>query len=272
MAPGFGRSPGLNWLSSVRDLACDYARFLRENGFERVDVLGFSLGGWLAAEMAVNSPGQFARMMLVAPMGIKPSEGEILDLFLRSAPEYLRAGICQPASCAEYLKLYGNQPTQPQLEQWEEARAQVYSMAGYDESDYYGGRAFALVLGVADVDASAEATRRAIVHRVIRATLGAAATLFGGDVSAYRYGEADVALVAPLTDDAARADRLAALLRARLDELLHGMTTSVRAFAGARWVIRVGEATWSDEVVTSGGLLRAAQDALEHDDPLTRAA
>ncbi|HUY19232.1 MAG TPA: alpha/beta fold hydrolase [Candidatus Binataceae bacterium] len=129
MAPGFGRSPGLDWLSSLRDLACLYGRFLRDNGFDRVDVLGFSLGGWLAAEMAVNWPGQFARMMLVAPMGIKPSEGEILDLFMRSAPEYLRAGICQPASCAEYLKLYGRQPTQPQLEQWEEARAQVARLA-----------------------------------------------------------------------------------------------------------------------------------------------
>ncbi len=129
MAPGFGRSPGLDWLSSVRDLACFYGRLLREAGLDRVDVLGFSFGGWVAAEMAVNSPEQFARMMLVAPAGIKPPEGEILDLFLRSAPEYLRAGIYQPASCAEYLKLYGNPPAQPQIEQWEEARAQVARLA-----------------------------------------------------------------------------------------------------------------------------------------------
>ncbi len=39
-----------------------------------------------------------------------------------------------------------------------------------------GGRAFALVLGVADVDAPTEATRRAMVHRAIRATLGGSAT------------------------------------------------------------------------------------------------
>lgn len=129
LAPGFGRSPGLDWLSSVRDLACFYGRLLRDLGLDRVDVLGFSFGGWVAAEMAVNSPGQFARMMLVAPMGIRPLEGEILDLFLRSAPEYLSAGIYQRASCAEYLKLYGNQPTQPQIEQWEEARAQVARLA-----------------------------------------------------------------------------------------------------------------------------------------------
>ncbi|HEY3125455.1 MAG TPA: hypothetical protein VGK07_00245, partial [Candidatus Limnocylindria bacterium] len=52
-----------------------------------------------------------------------------------------------------------------------------------------GGRAFTLILGVADVDASSEATRRAIVHRCIRATLGGASGLFGGDASAFRYGD-----------------------------------------------------------------------------------
>lgn len=135
-----------------------------------------------------------------------------------------------------------------------------------------GGRSFALVLGVADVDASAEPTRRAIVHRTIRATLGAGSTMFGGDASAFRYGDAGVAIVAPLVSDVGRGARLAALLRARLDELLRGMTTSVRAFSGARWQVRVGEATWTDEIATSAALLRLAQEALERDGPLASAA
>ena len=128
-----------------------------------------------------------------------------------------------------------------------------------------GGRAFALVLGVADVDAKAEATRRAMVHRVIRATLGGSTTLFGGDVSAFRYGEAGVALIAPILADAARGAHLAALVRARMDELLRAMSANVRAFAGVRWQVRSGEATWSMEIATSGALLRIAQDALATD-------
>ncbi len=128
------------------------------------------------------------------------------------------------------------------------------------------------MLGVADVDASAEPTRRAIVHRTIRATLGAGSTMFGGDASAFRYGDAGVAIVAPLVSDVGRGARLAALLRARLDELLRGMTTSVRAFSGARWQVRVGEATWTDEIATSAALLRLAQEALERDGPLASAA
>lgn len=134
-----------------------------------------------------------------------------------------------------------------------------------------GGRAFALVLGVVDVDAPSEATRRAMVHRAIRATLGGASTIFGGDTSAYRYGNEGVALVAPILGDAARCALLTTLVRARLDELLGAMTATVRAFRGARWRVRAGGATWSREIATSAALLRIAQDALTDDD-LRRAA
>lgn len=135
-----------------------------------------------------------------------------------------------------------------------------------------GGRAFALVLGVVDLDAPAEATRRAMLHRTIRATLGGSSTIFGGDTSSFRYGDAGVAIVAPILGDAARGARLAALLRARMDELLRAMTATVRAFAGGRWNVRVGEATWTPSVAASGALLRMAQDALAADDPLRAAA
>jgi hypothetical protein len=135
-----------------------------------------------------------------------------------------------------------------------------------------GGRAFTLVLGVADVDAAAEATRRAIVHRWIRATLGGASTLFGGDVNAFRYGDSGVALVAPIIGDENRGARVATLLHSRIDELLRTMTVSVRAFTGARWRVRVGQATWSPDLVTSGAVLRIAQEALARDDAARRPA
>lgn len=135
-----------------------------------------------------------------------------------------------------------------------------------------GGRAFSLVLGVADVDTSSEATRRAIVHRAIRSTLGGASTLYGGDASAFRYGDCGVAIVAPIVGDEGRGARIATLLRARLDELLRTMTVSVRAFTGARWQVRVGQATWSPDLVTTGAVLRIAQDALARDSSERRPA
>jgi GGDEF domain-containing protein len=135
-----------------------------------------------------------------------------------------------------------------------------------------GGPSFAVVLAQLDVDGVGEATRRAMVHRAIRATLGATATLFGGDVSAYRYGDSGVAAVAPAGRDAARAERLCTLVRARLDELMRTMTGTVRAFGSARWHVRAGAATWSDEVATTTLLLRRAEQALTTDGERSDAA
>jgi GGDEF domain-containing protein len=128
-----------------------------------------------------------------------------------------------------------------------------------------GGPAFTVVLAQLDVDGVGEATRRAMVHRAIRATLGATATLFGGDVSAYRYGDSGVAAVAPDGRDAARGERLGTLVRARLDELMRTMTSTVRAFGNARWNVRAGAATWSEDVGTTTLLLRRAEQALSLD-------
>ena len=104
-----------------------------------------------------------------------------------------------------------------------------------------------------------------MVHRAIRATLGATATLFGGDVTAYRYGDSGVAAVAPSGRDPARGERLRTLVRARLDELMRTMTSTVRAFGGARWNVRAGTATWSEDVATTTVLLRQAETALAAD-------
>lgn len=128
-----------------------------------------------------------------------------------------------------------------------------------------GGRAFVVVLGAVDLEHPSIAHQRAMVHRTIRATLGAAATLFGSDVDAYRYGETGVALLAPVAGDPDRAQRLAVLLRSQLDELIRTMGTTVRAFGGARWQVRIGSVTWRLEHVTTAALLRIAQDELAMD-------
>jgi GGDEF domain-containing protein len=128
-----------------------------------------------------------------------------------------------------------------------------------------GGPTFAIVLAQVDLDAVGEATKRAMLHRAIRATLGGSATLFGGDTSTYRYGESGIAVIAPTGRDAGRADRLRTLVRARLDELLRTMTATVRVFSGARWQVRAGVATWSEDVGTTTALLRRAEIALSED-------
>ena len=127
--PGFGPLPRADWISSVRDLAGFYSRMLREMDLDQVDVIGFSLGGWIAAEMAAADSRQFRRMALVAPMGLRPPEGEIMDMFVVTARTYLNASVLDSASVPEFASLYGGEETPGQFEAWEDARAESARLA-----------------------------------------------------------------------------------------------------------------------------------------------
>ncbi len=127
--PGFGALPRADWISGVRDLAGFYARMLREMCLGPVDVIGFSLGGWIAAEMAAADAGQFRRMALVAPTGVRPPDGEILDLFIVTARAYLDASVHDAAATPEFAALYGGEETTDQFEAWEDARAESARLA-----------------------------------------------------------------------------------------------------------------------------------------------
>ena len=126
--PGFGQLPRADWVMSVRDLAGFYSRMLRETSLGPVDVIGFSLGGWIAAEMAAADAGLFRRMALIAPTGIKPPEGEILDLFIVTGRAYLDASVHDAAGTPEFASLYGEE-TPEQFEAWEDARAESARLA-----------------------------------------------------------------------------------------------------------------------------------------------
>jgi len=128
--PGCGQSERLDWVMNMRDLACWYLDALDELGLGQVPVIGGSLGGWLAAEMATMCPQQFKRLVLVGAMGVRPPVGEIFDMFLVVSREYLRLSFADPASTAEYQQLYGVDPTPEQTETWELAR-ELASLVGW---------------------------------------------------------------------------------------------------------------------------------------------
>ncbi|MBI3326476.1 MAG: alpha/beta hydrolase [Nitrospinae bacterium] len=112
--PGFGKSDRPEWIASVPDLACFYLWALEELGLSRVRVVGFSLGGWLAAEMAVMYPQIFERMILVGAAGVKPPQGEIADIFIRSPQEVTALMFHDPKQAPEYAQLYGGELTAEQ--------------------------------------------------------------------------------------------------------------------------------------------------------------
>src|SRR4029450_11752154 len=69
--PGFGHSPDASNIDSVDDLASLSPALPAERNLRDVIVIGSSLGGWIAAEMAVKSGDRFGGLILVAPPGIK---------------------------------------------------------------------------------------------------------------------------------------------------------------------------------------------------------
>ena len=88
--PGFGQSDDPPWLDGVGDLAYFYLDFLKVLGLERVHLVGTSLGGWIAAEMAVRDTARLASLTLVGAVGITAQGETIPDIFRMPVEENLR--------------------------------------------------------------------------------------------------------------------------------------------------------------------------------------
>ena len=78
--PGFGKSGLPDWLDSVDDIAHLYLELMDLLKLDGVDLVGCSIGGWIAAEMATKSPERFRRLVLVGPVGIKVGPSDRLDI------------------------------------------------------------------------------------------------------------------------------------------------------------------------------------------------
>lgn len=114
--PGYGLSDSADWMQTVGDLARYYLWFLDVVGLSQVRLVGHSMGGWIAAELAVMNPHVLRKLVLVAAVGLKPEQGEIIDIFYYS-PEQLRPSLFyDPSQAPEYEELYGQPPTPEQLD------------------------------------------------------------------------------------------------------------------------------------------------------------
>ena len=122
--PGFGVTERLDWVMNVRDISTWLLWALEDMGLSNPNVVGFSLGGWIAAEMATQSPQAFNKMALAAPAGILPPTGEILDMFLIVSKEFITAGVHDTAA-AQFQAVCPDEPTPEQVEAWETAREEA---------------------------------------------------------------------------------------------------------------------------------------------------
>ena len=88
--PGFGQSDDPPWLDRTDDLAYFYLDFLQALGLNQVHLIGTSLGGWIAAELAVRSTARLASLTLVGAVGITADGEPSPDIFRMPVEENLR--------------------------------------------------------------------------------------------------------------------------------------------------------------------------------------
>jgi pimeloyl-ACP methyl ester carboxylesterase len=127
LQPGFGQTPRVEWVSDYRDLASFYLQLIRELDLRPVDILGFSAGGYIAAEMAAASPESVANLVLVAPLGIRPHKGEIFDFLAVTGRSHLEATVARwdaPEASSVYGG-YDGQLSPEQFQLFEAARAET---------------------------------------------------------------------------------------------------------------------------------------------------
>src|SRR5947209_6343259 len=78
--PGFAGEPRPEWFDSIDDLALTYLELLERLELRDVMVIGSSLGGWIASEMAVRDSTRLSSIVLVDAIGIQVEGHPIADV------------------------------------------------------------------------------------------------------------------------------------------------------------------------------------------------
>lgn len=84
--PGWDGTHRPAWLTGIDDLALAYLHHLQDRGLRDVLVVGSSIGGWIAAEMAVRDTGGIITgLVLIDPVGVHVEAEPIRDFFALDA-------------------------------------------------------------------------------------------------------------------------------------------------------------------------------------------
>jgi len=99
--PGFGGTERPEQLTTIAQLAELYVGLLSDMGLGKVTLIGNSLGGWIAAEMALlASTGQLDCVVLVDAVGIEVPGHRVVDFFTLTMPEVFERSYHEPAKFA----------------------------------------------------------------------------------------------------------------------------------------------------------------------------
>jgi pimeloyl-ACP methyl ester carboxylesterase len=94
--PGFGGTPRPDTLSTVGGLADLYASLLDALDLRDVIVVGNSVGGWIAAELALRASARIAAVVLVDAAGLEVPGHPVADIFPLAPAELSRLSFYDP--------------------------------------------------------------------------------------------------------------------------------------------------------------------------------
>jgi pimeloyl-ACP methyl ester carboxylesterase len=94
--PGFMGTSRPEGLRTVGGLAQVYAALLEKLGLTGVTVVGNSIGGWVAAELALLAPARVGRVVLVSATGIEVPGHPVADVFSLTPAEISRLSYHDP--------------------------------------------------------------------------------------------------------------------------------------------------------------------------------
>lgn len=88
-APGFGETPMPAWIRGFDDLSILYDQLFEQLGLGQIHLIGFSMGGWAAAEFAAFFPRRLRSLSLITPVGLRLEDDPGVDLFQLDPPELM---------------------------------------------------------------------------------------------------------------------------------------------------------------------------------------
>jgi len=109
--PGYGQSERPAWISTMNDMAHFYRQFIEVLDVAPIRLMGFSMGGWLAAEIAAMCPAYLKNLVLVDAAGIKPEVGEIAEILMVSQDVVKKLRFYDPTQVPNYDAMVNRQLT-----------------------------------------------------------------------------------------------------------------------------------------------------------------
>lgn len=111
--PGFGLSEDSKQTTTISDLAYHYLDFIDSYGLTDIHLVGHSMGGWIAAEIAIRSEALLKSLTLICSAGIHVKGVPKGDLFLWSPEETARNLFVKQEAVEEMLNY---KPSSEELE------------------------------------------------------------------------------------------------------------------------------------------------------------